>query len=87
MAGYEGYFSVLAFPCNQFGDQEPEDAETVSDAMQKEYGLEFPIFNKIDVVGENASPAFRNLIGKCESPQIFFVICTNAYILSATSLK
>ncbi|KAF2354403.1 Glutathione peroxidase [Trinorchestia longiramus] len=59
---YEGYFTVLAFPCNQFGDQEPEEAATVAETMSAEYGVEFPIFNKIDVFGENANPAFRNLV-------------------------
>jgi len=56
----------LAFPCNQFGDQEPEDAETVCNTMKREYGVEFPIFNKIDVIGENASPAFRSLVGELD---------------------
>lgn len=63
-AGYDGFFSVLAFPCNQFGDQEPADASDVAEAMQAEYGVEFPIFHKINVIGEDASLAFRNLVGK-----------------------
>lgn len=59
---YDGFFTVLAFPCNQFGDQEPEDATTIVENVMEEYGTEFPIFDKIDVFGENASPAFRNLV-------------------------
>lgn len=56
---------MLGFPCNQFGDQEPDDAETIVENVKEEYGSEFPIFDKIDVFGENASPAFRNLVGEC----------------------
>ncbi|KAA0198956.1 hypothetical protein HAZT_HAZT002310 [Hyalella azteca] len=62
IAGYDGYFTVLAFPCNQFGDQEPDKAADVAEAMSKEYGVEFPILDKINVFGENSSPAFRNLV-------------------------
>lgn len=59
---YGDYFSVLAFPCNQFGDQEPYDIEEIVRQITTEYSVEFPIFNKIDVTGERADPAFRHLI-------------------------
>ncbi|XP_076060241.1 uncharacterized protein LOC143036580 [Oratosquilla oratoria] len=59
---YEGFFSVLAFPCNQFAEQEPSDISEILELVQKEYKSEFPIFDKIEVIGDNASPAFRNLI-------------------------
>lgn len=55
---------MLAFPCNQFGDQEPLDIEDIVEHVTSEYEVEFPIFNKIDVVGEHADPAFRRLIGE-----------------------
>lgn len=58
---YGGYFSVLAFPCNQFGEQEPHDIEEIIKFATSEYNVEFPIFNKIKVIGENADPAFRVL--------------------------
>ncbi|KAK8401873.1 hypothetical protein O3P69_001162 [Scylla paramamosain] len=59
---YGGHFSVLAFPCNQFGEQEPLDIEDILEHVTSEYDVEFPVFNKIDVVGPNADPAFRQLI-------------------------
>lgn len=59
---YGDFFSVLAFPCNQFGDQEPFDMPEIIEFVTKEYKVEFPIFNKISVVGEHADPAFKFLI-------------------------
>lgn len=59
---YGGHFSVLVFPCNQFGEQEPLDIGDIVEHVTSEYEVEFPIFNKIDVVGEHADPAFRRLI-------------------------
>lgn len=64
ISGYGDYFSVLAFPCNQFGDQEPYNIEDIVRHFTSEYNVEFPIFNKIDVIGERADPAFRRLIGE-----------------------
>ncbi|RXG55688.1 hypothetical protein Avbf_13547 [Armadillidium vulgare] len=59
---FGGYFSVLAFPCNQFGEQEPRDAPEILAAMEDNYGIEFPMFDKIDVTGPNASPLYKFLI-------------------------
>jgi len=59
---YGGHFSVLAFPCNQFGEQEPADAAEVFASVTQEYGVEFPVLGKVEVVGEGASPAWRNLV-------------------------
>ncbi|XP_068228929.1 glutathione peroxidase 7-like [Palaemon carinicauda] len=58
---YGDYFSVLAFPCNQFGEQEPGDMSDIIEFVTSEFNVEFPIFNKINVIGENADPAFRQL--------------------------
>ena len=55
---------MLAFPCNQFGEQEPQDAASVYAAMVDQYVIEFPMFNKVDVVGPAAHPVFRRVIGK-----------------------
>ena len=46
----------------RFGDQEPEDNEAIYNFAKTNYDIEFPMFAKIDVLGENASPAFKNLI-------------------------
>jgi glutathione peroxidase len=54
-------FVVLGFPCNQFGDQEPGSAEEIMEFCQINYGVTFPIFEKIDVNGENAHPLFKQL--------------------------
>lgn len=54
-------FAVLGFPCNQFGKQEPGDAEAIGAFCEKNYGVSFPLFAKIDVNGENAHPLFKHL--------------------------
>jgi glutathione peroxidase len=52
-------FTVLGFPCNQFGNQEPGDADQIGAVCQRNYGVEFPMFEKIDVKGRDAHPLFR----------------------------
>jgi glutathione peroxidase len=50
---------VLGFPCNQFGEQEPGSAEEIGSFCQKNYGVSFPMFDKIDVNGDAAHPLYR----------------------------
>jgi glutathione peroxidase len=52
---------VLGFPCNQFGKQEPGDAAQIGSFCEKQYGVAFPMFEKIDVKGPNAHPLYRYL--------------------------
>ena len=54
-------FSVLAFPCNQFGGQEPGSNEEIVEFCSLNYGSTFPIFSKIDVNGDNAHPLYKFL--------------------------
>ncbi|EXI79968.1 MAG: hypothetical protein AW10_02113 [Candidatus Accumulibacter appositus] len=54
-------FEVLGFPCNQFGAQEPGEAEEIASFCQKNYGVAFPMFAKIDVNGEHAHPLYQYL--------------------------
>lgn len=54
-------FSVLGFPCNQFGQQEKGDSEQISEFCQLNFGVTFPLFEKVDVNGENAAPLFSYL--------------------------
>ena len=54
-------FAVLGFPCNQFGAQEPGSADEISAFCEKNYGVSFPMFAKIDVNGQNAHPLFQLL--------------------------
>jgi glutathione peroxidase len=52
---------ILAFPCNQFGAQEPGDADEIKKFCSLNYDITFPMFAKIDVNGDNASPLFEYL--------------------------
>ena len=57
---------VLGFPCNQFGGQEPGAAEEIGAFCERNYGVTFPLFSKIDVNGPAAHPLFQHL--KSEAP-------------------
>ena len=59
-------FSVLGFPCNQFGNQEPGDAATIGSFCQLTYDVTFPMFAKIDVNGDGADPLYTFL--KAQKP-------------------
>lgn len=52
---------VLAFPCNQFGAQEPGDAEEIATFCTHTYDVTFPLFAKIDVNGAGADPLWEHL--------------------------
>ena len=52
---------VLGFPCNQFGAQEPGDASEIGAFCQKNYGVDFQMFEKIDVNGKDAHPLYKYL--------------------------
>jgi glutathione peroxidase len=52
---------VLAFPCNQFGSQEPGSAEEIKNFCTINYEISFPLFSKVDVNGDSASPLFEFL--------------------------
>ncbi|OMO58636.1 Glutathione peroxidase [Corchorus olitorius] len=62
---YEKYkdqgFEILAFPCNQFGAQEPGNNEQILEFACTRFKAEYPIFDKIDVNGDNASPLYKFL--------------------------
>ncbi len=61
-ADYAGRgLEVLGFPCNQFGGQEPGDADEIGAFCQTNYGADFPIFAKIDVNGPDAHPLYDYL--------------------------
>ena len=59
-------FEVLAFPCNQFGAQEPGSAEQIEEFCQVNFGLSFPLMAKVEVNGPQASPLYDWL--KTEAP-------------------
>jgi glutathione peroxidase len=56
--------TVLGFPCNQFGAQEPGSATEIGAFCEKNYGVTFPMFEKIDVNGSNAHPLWTYLKGE-----------------------
>ncbi|MBM6574959.1 glutathione peroxidase [Microvirga sp. SRT01] len=53
--------AVLAFPCNQFGAQEPGDAAEIANFCSLTYAVDFPVMAKIDVNGAQADPLFEDL--------------------------
>ena len=53
--------TILGFPCNQFGAQEPGNAAAIAAFCETSYGVSFPLFAKIDVNGEHAHPLYRHL--------------------------
>jgi glutathione peroxidase len=56
-------FSVLGFPCNQFGGQEPGTADEIETFCSTTYGVTFPMFEKIDVNGDDRHPLYAVLTG------------------------
>jgi glutathione peroxidase len=54
-------FAVLGFPCNQFGGQEPGDAGQIAAFCEKDYGVSFLMFDKVDVNGTKAHPLYNFL--------------------------
>ncbi|GAA1874915.1 glutathione peroxidase [Lapillicoccus jejuensis] len=52
-------FTVLGFPCDQFGNQEPGSDEEIAGFCQKNFGVDFPLFSKIEVNGDDAHPLYR----------------------------
>ncbi|MFF2075854.1 glutathione peroxidase [Kitasatospora sp. NPDC058162] len=54
-------FTVLGFPCNQFAGQEPGSAEEIQSFCSTTYGVTFPLFEKIDVNGDDRHPLYQQL--------------------------
>ncbi len=52
---------ILAFPCNQFGNQEPGDADEIKNFCSLNYDVSFPLMNKVDVNGDDADPLWKYL--------------------------
>ena len=55
----ENGFVILGFPCNQFGNQEPGNAESIAATCQINFGVTFPVFEKTKVNGPDAFPLFN----------------------------
>ena len=52
---------ILAFPCNQFGSQEPGTSEDIKEFCSVNFGVSFQLFEKVDVNGDNAHPIYKYL--------------------------
>ncbi len=61
-------FEVVAFPCNQFGGQEPGSADEIASFCDVNFGVSFPLMAKVEVNGEGASPLYQWL--KAEAPGV-----------------
>ena len=59
-------FEIMAFPCNQFGGQEPGSADEIAEFCKINFGLSFPVMGKVDVNGANETPLYSWL--KSEAP-------------------
>ncbi len=59
-----GKAEVLGFPCNQFGKQEPGDADEIKSFCSLTYDVTFPMFAKVDVNGSDAAPVYQFLKGE-----------------------
>jgi len=72
VAMYEKYkdqgFVVLGFPANDFRGQEPGTNDEILEFCTEEYGVDFPMFEKIVVTGEDAHPFYKSLTEKSEAP-------------------
>ncbi len=62
-------FEVLGFPCNQFGKQEPGSGGEISEFCELNFGVSFPLFEKLEVNGDNTHPLFKYL--KQKAPGVF----------------
>lgn len=58
---HEQGLEILAFPCNQFGGQEPEENSVIQQFCQRNYNVKFPVFAKINVNGPDAHPLYKYL--------------------------
>jgi glutathione peroxidase len=69
---YERYsdrgFSVLGFPCNQFGAQEPGSESEIQTFCETRFGVSFPLFAKIEVNGAGRHPLYAHLTGQATQP-------------------
>lgn len=65
---YKDNLEILAFPCNQFGGQEPGDEEKIKEFCDLRFNISFPLFSKIEVNGENTHPLYNYL--KQEAPGV-----------------
>ncbi len=64
---YKNKLVIIGFPCNQFGGQEPGSNEEIADFCKKNYGVTFPLADKIDVKGATMAPIYQWLTQKSKN--------------------
>jgi glutathione peroxidase len=61
--------AILAFPCNDFGQQEPQTEAKIKEFAKKNYGVEFDLFSKVSILGKTGSPLYQFLMSKQTNPK------------------
>ena len=61
--------AILAFPCNDFGGQEPGDEAKIKAFAKKTYGVEFDLFSKVSILGKDGTPLYKFLTSKHANPK------------------
>src|SRR5205807_7209067 len=61
--------AILAFPCNDFGSQEPGNEAKIKQFVKKNYGVEFDLFSKVKILGKDAAPLYQFLTSKETNPK------------------
>lgn len=74
---YKDKLVIIGFPCNQFGGQEPGTNEEIASFCQKNYGVTFPLADKIDVKGSNTAPIYQWLTQKAKNGLVDATISWN----------
>jgi glutathione peroxidase len=62
--------AILAFPCNDFGQQEPQGEAKIKEFAKKKYGVEFDLFSKVSIVGKTGTPLYQFLTAKESNPKL-----------------
>uniref|UniRef100_A0AAQ4NVT4 Glutathione peroxidase n=1 Tax=Gasterosteus aculeatus aculeatus TaxID=481459 RepID=A0AAQ4NVT4_GASAC len=85
------HFNVLAFPCNQFGQQEPGSDKEIDSFVRRVYGVSFPLFSKIAVVGTGANNVYKYLVESSENEPDWnfwkYLVDVNGKVLNAWGPK
>ena len=74
---YKDKLVIIGFPCNQFGGQEPGSNEEIVDFCKKNYGVTFPLADKVDVKGENTAAIYQWLTQKSKNGVVDATISWN----------
>lgn len=74
---YKGQLVIIGFPCNQFGGQEPGTNEEIVEFCKKNYGVTFPLADKVDVKGENTAAIYQWLTQKSKNGVVDATISWN----------